>query len=110
MKRLLLLWICLISLCLAFSACADDSDANTPPSTEPFVPTVGSTAHVHQFGQWITVIIAYILIVFIMFNGAQRLEKRQMKRYGNNAEYKAYADKTPIIIPLLPIYHLNKQD
>lgn len=60
-------------------------------------------------GQWITVIIAYILIVFIMFNGAQRLEKRQMARYGNNAEYKAYADKTPIIIPLLPIYHLNKQ-
>ena len=61
-------------------------------------------------GQWITVIIAYILIVFIMFNGAQRLEKRQMARYGNNAEYKAYADKTPIIIPLLPIYHLNKQN
>ena len=60
-------------------------------------------------GQWITVIIAYILIVFIMFNGAQRLEKRQMARYGSNAEYKAYADKTPIIIPLLPIYHLNKQ-
>ncbi|MBR2889215.1 MAG: DUF1295 domain-containing protein [Oscillospiraceae bacterium] len=61
-------------------------------------------------GQWVTVIIAYILIVFIMFNGAQRLEKRQMARYGNNPEYKAYADKTPIIIPLLPVYHLNKQD
>ena len=61
-------------------------------------------------GQWITVIIAYILIVFIMFNGAQRLEKRQMARYGNDPEYKAYADKTPIIIPLLPVYHLNKQD
>lgn len=60
-------------------------------------------------GQWITVIIAYVLIVFIMFNGAQRLEKRQMARYGDNAEYKAYADSTPIIIPLLPIYHLNKQ-
>ena len=61
-------------------------------------------------GQWFTVIIAYILIVFIMFNGAQRLEKRQMARYGSNEEYKAYADKTPIIIPLLPIYHLNKQN
>ena len=60
-------------------------------------------------GQWSTVVIAYILIVFIMFNGAQRLEKRQMARYGNNPEYKAYADKTPIIIPLLPVYHLNKQ-
>lgn len=60
-------------------------------------------------GQWITAVLAYICIVYIMFNGAQRLEKRQMARYGNNAEYNAYADKTPIIIPLLPIYHLNKK-
>lgn len=60
-------------------------------------------------GQWITAIIAYICIVFIMFNGAQRLEKRQMARYGGNQEYNDYANKTPIIIPLLPLYHLNKQ-
>ena len=71
--------------------------------------TVSALDCLQGVGQWITVIIAYILIVFIMFNGAQRLEKRQMARYGGNAEYKAYADKTPIIIPLLPIYHLNKQ-
>jgi len=60
-------------------------------------------------GQWITAVIAYICIVFIMFNGAQRLEKRQMERYGDNEEYNAYANKTPIIIPILPIYHLNKK-
>jgi steroid 5-alpha reductase family enzyme len=60
-------------------------------------------------GQWITAVVAYICIVYIMFNGAQRLEKRQMARYGNNEEYNAYANKTPIIIPLLPIYHLNKK-
>ena len=60
-------------------------------------------------GQWITAIVAYICIVYIMFNGAQRLEKRQMARYGDNKEYNDYADKTPIIIPLLPIYHLNKK-
>ena len=54
-------------------------------------------------------ILAYVSIVYVMFNGAQRLEKRQMARYGSDEEYKAYADKTPIIIPLLPIYHLNKQ-
>jgi steroid 5-alpha reductase family enzyme len=59
-------------------------------------------------GQWLTAVISYICIVFIMFNGAQRLEKRQLARYGDNKEYKEYADKTPIIIPLLPIYHLNK--
>ena len=72
--------------------------------------TVSALDCLMGIGQWITVIIAYILIVFIMFNGAQRLEKRQMARYGSNPEYKAYADKTPIIIPLLPIYHLNKQN
>ncbi len=68
----------------------------------------GVTAYA-GIGQWITAIIAYICIVFIMFNGAQRLEKRQMARYGNDKEYNDYADKTPIIIPLLPIYHLNKK-
>ncbi len=60
-------------------------------------------------GQWITAVLAYIAIVYIMFNGAQRLEKRQMGRYGDNKEYNDYANKTPIIIPLLPIYHLNKK-
>jgi len=72
--------------------------------------TISSLDILQGAGQWITVMIAYILIVFIMFNGAQRLEKRQMARYGSNAEYKAYVDRTPIIIPLLPIYHLNKQE
>lgn len=60
-------------------------------------------------GQWITAVLAYICIVYIMFNGAQRLEKRQMERYGQDKEYNTYANKTPIIIPLLPIYHLNKK-
>ncbi len=60
-------------------------------------------------GQWITAIAAYICIVFIMFNGAQRLEKRQMGCYGDNKEYNDYANKTPIILPLVPIYHLNKK-
>ena len=68
----------------------------------------GITAYMSA-GQWITAILAYICIVYIMFNGAQRLEKRQMARYGDNEEYNEYANKTPIIIPLLPIYHLNKK-
>ena len=69
----------------------------------------GITAY-QGVGQWIMAIFAYIAIVFIMFNGAQRLEKRQMARYGKDEEYNTYANKTPIIIPLLPIYHLNKID
>lgn len=68
----------------------------------------GITAY-QTVGQWITASLAYVCIVYIMFNGAQRLEKRQMARYGQNEEYNTYANKTPIIIPLLPIYHLNKK-
>ena len=74
--------------------------------TGVFVSGITSYATV---GQWITAVLAYICIVYIMFNGAQRLEKRQMARYGDNEEYNTYANKTPIIIPLLPIYHLNKK-
>ena len=61
-------------------------------------------------GQWLIAILAYISIVYIMFNGAQRLEKRQIARYGNDKAYNEYANKTPIIIPGLPIYHLNKKN
>ena len=70
----------------------------------------GITAYGKNVGMWIMAVIAYIAIVYIMFNGAQRLEKRQMARYGKDEEYNNYANKTPIIIPLLPIYHLNKTD
>ena len=61
------------------------------------------------WGQWFMASISYVCIVYIMFDGAKRLEKRQMKSYGNNPEYIKYSDSTPIIIPLLPIYHLNKK-
>ena len=61
-------------------------------------------------GQWIMAILALIAIVFIMFNGAQRLEKRQNERYGNNKKYLEYANSTPIILPFIPLYHLNKPE
>ncbi|MCR5072394.1 MAG: DUF1295 domain-containing protein, partial [Clostridiales bacterium] len=60
-------------------------------------------------GQWIVAVLAWIAIVYIMFNGAQRLEKRQNARYGADAAYNDYVGKTPIILPGLPIYHLNKK-
>ena len=70
---------------------------------------VGGVSAYANAGQWIMAIVAYVCIVYIMFNGAQRMEKRQMSRYGASDEYNAYADRTPILIPLLPIYHLNKK-
>lgn len=70
---------------------------------------VSGVTALKSVGEWIIAILAWISIVYIMFNGAQRLEKRQNERYGEDPEYQAYVEKTPIILPLLPIYHLNKQ-
>ena len=66
----------------------------------------GVTAY-QGWGQWITAILAYIAIVFIMFNGAQRLERRQKARLADDPAYAEYASKTPIILPLVPLYTLD---
>lgn len=57
--------------------------------------------------KWIIAILGYILIVYVMLSGAKRLELRQNKNYGDNPEYQAYVKKTPIIFPLIPLYHLE---
>ncbi len=61
-------------------------------------------------GQWIVAVLGYVCIVSIMVDGAKRMEKGHMARYGSKPEYQTYANKTPILLPLLPIYHLNKQN
>ncbi len=71
---------------------------------------VSSIPLYNGIGQCLTSVLGYICIVYVMINGAQRLEKRQNGRYGEMEEYKNYVAKTPIIIPLLPIYSLNKKE
>lgn len=56
-------------------------------------------------GQWVVAVIGYIAIVYIMFNGCQRLDKRQTKRLGNDPVFEEYATKTPILIPFVPWYY-----
>lgn len=70
---------------------------------------VGSFTALRGAGQWALAVIAYVCIVFIMFNGAQRLEKRQNGRYGDDPAYRAYVSKTPILLPFIPLYSLNKK-
>ncbi len=60
-------------------------------------------------GQWILSIAAYLFMVLVIFLYVRRLEKRQMKTYRNSAAYKRYVETTPILIPVIPLYHLNKQ-
>ncbi len=57
--------------------------------------------------QWTIAILGYILIIYVMISGAKRLEKRQNKNYGADPEYQAYVKKTPIVFPLIPLYHLE---
>lgn len=58
--------------------------------------------------QWIGAAFGYICIVYIMFGGARRLELRQNRNYGEDPEYQEYVKKTPILLPLIPLYSVAK--
>ncbi len=60
--------------------------------------------------QWILVILGYVLIVIVMMSGAKRVETRHIKHYGDKKEYNDYADHTPLIIPLIPLYHMTSKE
>lgn len=60
------------------------------------------------FLQWFIALSGYFCIVFIMFSGARRLELRQNKSYGKDPEYQKYSKTTPILIPLIPLYSVEK--
>lgn len=57
---------------------------------------------------WICSILGYLLIVYVMLNGAKRLEKRQLKSYGNDPLFIEYINKTPILSRLIPVKSLIK--
>lgn len=58
--------------------------------------------------QWAAALLGWLCIVYIMFGGARRLELRQNRNYGQDAEYQAYVKKTPILLPLVPLYSVAK--
>lgn len=58
--------------------------------------------------QWAVAAFGYVCIVYIMFGGARRLEIRQNRRYGSDPEYRAYTSRTPIILPAVPLYSVEK--
>ena len=60
--------------------------------------------------QWIPAVIGYVGIVVVMLSGAKRVETRHIKHYGKKPEYRAYADKTPLLFPLIPIYHVTSEE
>lgn len=58
--------------------------------------------------QWIVAALGLLLIYYVMFSGARRLELRQNKSYGDDPEYQKYIKKVPIILPLIPLFSVEK--
>ena len=58
--------------------------------------------------QWTAALLGYIGIIYVMFGGARRLEIRQDRTYKDDPEYWAYKNKTPIMIPFIPLYSVAK--
>jgi hypothetical protein len=69
---------------------------------------VSSVTSLSGAWQWAGAIIGYVCIVYIMFGGARRLEIRQNKNYGQDPEYREYVKKTPILLPFIPLYSVEK--
>ena len=61
-----------------------------------------------QGKQWIMVLVALVLITFVMYNSAQRLELRHEKTYGLDPEYQKYSDTVPLLFPFTRQYHSMK--
>ena len=58
--------------------------------------------------QWVVAVVGYLGIIYVMFGGARRLEIRQTRTYGDDPEYQRYVRTTPIMIPLVPLYSVEK--
>jgi steroid 5-alpha reductase family enzyme len=67
----------------------------------------GTTA-LRGFWQWTLALLGFILIVWVMFSGARRLELRQDKNYGSDPEYQKYVRTVPILVPFIPLYSVKK--
>ena len=61
-----------------------------------------------QGKQWIIAIVALVLITYVMYNSAQRLELRHEKTYGLDPEYQKYSDTVPLLFPFTKQYHSMK--
>ena len=69
---------------------------------------IGGIKIYNGFVQWFSALLGYIGILYTMFSGARRIEINHNKNYGNDPQFKEYAKRTPILIPFLPIYSVER--
>lgn len=51
--------------------------------------------------QWVMALVGYVGIVFVMVDGARRMAKGHETRYGQSPEYRAYAERTKLLVPFV---------
>ena len=73
--------------------------------TGSFIVCFGAHCNIWQ---WLIALIGYAGIVYVMFSGARRLEIRQSATYGKDPEFIRYVNKTPILLPFIPIYSVER--
>ena len=73
--------------------------------TGTFVSGIGVYAGV---AQWLAALLGYVGIIYVMFGGARRLEMRQNRSYGTDPAYQRYVRTTPIMLPFVPLYSVEK--
>jgi steroid 5-alpha reductase family enzyme len=69
---------------------------------------ISGIGSLHGILQWSVAALGFILIVYIMFSGARRLEIRQDRNYALDPEYLKYIKTVPILIPFVPLYSVKK--
>ena len=69
---------------------------------------ISGVGSLHGALQWVVAAVGFILIVFVMFSGARRLEIRQNRNYGEDPEYQKYVKTVPILLPFVPLYSVEK--
>ena len=58
--------------------------------------------------QWLEAIAGLLLIFYVMFSGARRLEIRQDRNYGRSKAYRTYVRTVPILVPFVPLYSVKR--
>lgn len=64
----------------------------------------------HGFWQKALLAGAYMVELNSMFGSVHRMDMLQKKLYGMKLEYQKYVQRTPIVLPFVPLYHIRREN
>ena len=68
---------------------------------------IAGASLIYGWLEWSLAVAGYLCIVLIMIGSTRRLEIRQDERYGKDPEYRSYATRVPVLLPLVPVYSVR---